>query len=196
MRVDYEVFVKCVDRHRFDLDKNNKLVVNIFGGPNCGKKTAAMALTARLRQEGFRADYLADVAEEYRYHKTESIFDGTVLNQTRLLTEQIKKYKMLYNSDKVDIIVVDSPFFMRGFYVDENVEERDRIIKSAKKMTFKAFTCNFFINRETPSDPHSFIDERILNELEKYSVDLAEVGADEIENMVMCVKNEVRLVLR
>lgn len=102
---------------RFDGKAGGALVVNLFGGPGCGKSTVAAKIFAELKTRGVEAA----CPEE---HAKMAIWSG----RPWLLDEQLilagKTWETLVNlRHRVDIIVADSPILLCSAYAGQREPE-------------------------------------------------------------------------
>lgn len=101
--------------------KSTTLIVDIFGGPGAGKSTTALQLVAELKKLGYHADYVSEVAKELVYAKDFEHLDGTLKNQSKILSEQKRRLDIML--DNVDVVVTDSPLLLYIVYLKENAPE-------------------------------------------------------------------------
>lgn len=101
--------------------KSTTLIVDIFGGPGAGKSTTALQLVAELKKLGYHADHVSEVAKELVYAKDFEHLDGTLKNQSKILSEQKRRLDIML--DNVDVVVTDSPLLLNTVYLKENAPE-------------------------------------------------------------------------
>ena len=101
--------------------KSTTLIVDIFGGPGAGKSTTALQIVAELKKLGYHADYVSEVAKELVYAKDFEHLDGTLKNQSKILSEQKRRLDIML--DNVDVVVTDSPLLLNTVYLKENAPE-------------------------------------------------------------------------
>lgn len=87
------------------------IVINLWGGPGCGKSTLAAELFTLLKRQGASVELVREYAKGMAY---ENRAIDTMMKQVYILAKQTKAESMLYG--KVDYIVTDSPIFLSGFY--------------------------------------------------------------------------------
>lgn len=89
-------------------------VINLFGGPGCGKSTLAALLFAELKMLGFNCEmaleYAKDKVWEESYH--------TLDNQIYVFGKQ--HHRMFRLKENVDIIITDSPLVNSILYDSTN----------------------------------------------------------------------------
>lgn len=86
-------------------------VINLFGGPGCGKSTAKAGLFFEMKHLGYKVEMIEEYAKELTY---EGDF-GTMENEMFMLAEQDRRQRRLLG--KVDYIITDSPLLKSVFYV-------------------------------------------------------------------------------
>lgn len=84
-------------------------VINLFGGPGCGKSTTAAHLFALMKHSGYKVELVTEYAKELCY-------EGTLeeAGQFTILLEQYRRQNRL--KDKVDYIITDSPLLLSLCY--------------------------------------------------------------------------------
>ena len=93
------------------------LVVNLFGGPGCGKSTLAYELAGLLKRNGHNAELVVEYAKKVAYKK--STFEFT--DQIYLIAKHNHNLKMLVDSG-VEIIVCDCSFLNTLVYCNPDME--------------------------------------------------------------------------
>lgn len=88
------------------------LVINLFGGPGCGKSTLSYALCRAIKES--RAHGQVELVREYVKEWAWSGRKVKALDQLTILGQQAEREVGLYG--KVDIIVTDSPLWLSPFY--------------------------------------------------------------------------------
>lgn len=89
-------------------------VINLIGGPCCGKSTFAAELYSKMKRHHLKVEMVREVAKEWAW---ESKKIGP-FEQISIIGEQLKKESSLFN--KVDYIITDSPVLLGGFYLEHN----------------------------------------------------------------------------
>lgn len=87
------------------------IVVNLFGGPGCGKSTGAAHIFSRLKQSGISCELVTEVAKGY-------VWDGALNllhDQTLVLAQQYHNLRRL--EGLVDVAITDSPIILSNIYL-------------------------------------------------------------------------------
>lgn len=84
-------------------------VINLFGGPGCGKSTTASGIFYRLKSSGYKCELVGEYAKDLTYSGSSEIDI-----QICLLAEQYRRLKIL--EDHVDIAICDSPLMLSALY--------------------------------------------------------------------------------
>ena len=111
--------------------KKKTLIINFIGEPGAGKSWAAWYLSAKLKQNGFKVEYLPEFAKSKLYEHSEKVFTC----ESYIFGKQL--YKMHSMSDEVDIIVTDSPIILPHFY--EKDEQAKELLKQLELYHFNQF---------------------------------------------------------
>lgn len=85
-------------------------VINIFGGPGCGKSTTACGLFYKLKLKDYDTELVREYVKKWAW---EGILPNK-FDQIYITGKQSKAEHMLY--DKVDFIITDCPLMMGVFY--------------------------------------------------------------------------------
>jgi deoxyadenosine/deoxycytidine kinase len=93
-------------------------VINLIGGPGCGKSTLAAQLYSDMKTFDLDVEMVREVAKEYAWEGKPL----TAFNQISIIGEQIKKESSLFG--KVDYIVTDSPVLLGSFYFEHNHDQQ------------------------------------------------------------------------
>lgn len=113
------------------------IVVNLFGGPGCGKSTGAAYITSILKMHGYKAEYVTEAAKDLTWDKNWDALDD------QMYVSGLQSHKLRQCKD-VDIIVTDSPLVLGIVYNKSNP-----MLNAAIKYEFDQYdNINFFLNRE------------------------------------------------
>lgn len=89
---------------------NKPLVVNFYGGPGCGKTTAALELTAALKKAGYNVEYVSEFAKQLVLENKADLLK----NQQYVTDGQYNLLDRIRNN--ADVIVTDSPVLLGLVY--------------------------------------------------------------------------------
>jgi len=114
-------------------------VINLFGGPGCGKSTAAAGLFHIMKSKHMSVELVNEFAKEIVW---ENNLDA-LKDQLYIFANQNRKLKRL--EDKVEYAITDSPLLLTLIYMPEDYP------KSFRQFVVDIDHCynnkNFFINR-------------------------------------------------
>ena len=101
--------------------KHNKqtIVVNLYGGPGCGKSTGAAYIFSKLKMMGIDTEYVSEFAKDKTWENNSEVFN----NQLYISGKQ--SFKLSRCVGKVDVIVTDSPLLLGIIY--NNTQKEDDI---------------------------------------------------------------------
>lgn len=135
------------------------IVVNLFGVPSAGKSTGAANIYSKLKLMGINAELINEFAKDKVWEESTEAFN----NQAYILGQQ--SFKQSRCSEKVDVIVTDSPLPLSIFYnKDENIAEG--LSKLTMQLFHKYNNLNFLIKRTKKYSPIGrFQTEEESNEL-------------------------------
>lgn len=155
-------------------------VVNLFGGPGCGKSTGAAFIFAKLKMAGVNAELVTEFAKD----KTWEHNSKALTCQPYVFGKQ--SYRMDRCADEVDVIVTDSPLFLSAMYNDDNDIEPEFTATVIKKFNeFNNF--NYFLRRVKPYNPKGrnqteeeaiMLDNKIKQNLDNFGIEYSEVVGD------------------
>lgn len=122
------------------------IVVNMFGGPGCGKSTGAAYVFAMLKMHGVNCELSTEFAKDKTWESNNKALEC----QPYVFGKQC--YRLDRCADQVDVIVTDSPLFLSMVY------NRDIGIENEfSKMVLKKFNefdnINFFLKRLKEYNP-------------------------------------------
>lgn len=89
------------------------LVVNLYGGPGCGKSTGASYVFARLKEQGVKVELATEFAKDLTYDRSDALKD-----QTYVFANQLHKLVRCERGG-VDAVVTDSPLLLSLLYRPE-----------------------------------------------------------------------------
>lgn len=85
-------------------------VVNLYGGPACGKSTASAYLFCLAKRNHIKCELVREYAKHYAWEG----WDISHIDQFMIAGQQMKWEGMLWN--KVRFIITDSPVILAAFY--------------------------------------------------------------------------------
>lgn len=148
------------------------IVVNLFGGPGCGKSTGAAYIFAKLKMAGVNAELVTEFAKDKTWEKNSK----ALTCQPYVFGKQV--YRMDRCADQVDVIVTDSPIILSLLYnEDQNIEPEFTEMVIKKFNEFNNY--NFFlyrlkkynpIGRNQTEEEAKKIDNNILNLFNKHGI--------------------------
>lgn len=143
-------------------------VINLFGGPGCGKSTTAALLYGRLKLFGINVELVREYVKGWAWSDRQI----NEYDPLYLLGKQSSYESALYG--KVNYIVTDSPLLLAGVYPSYKSRGEDRYVEQvAEGFVLRAINSgithkNFFLTRGSiPFDPEG----RYHNEMEAKELD-------------------------
>jgi len=123
------------------------LIVNLFGGPGCGKSTGAAYIFSRLKMAGYDAEYIPEFAKDKVWEGNKQVFE----NQFYITGKQSWRVARCFG--KVDVIITDSPIILGALYCSP-----DRpMLKAAMIEEFNRYknnNINIMLKRVKPYNPN------------------------------------------
>lgn len=104
------------------MDKKRCLVVNLIGGPGCGKSTTTAGLFYELKKKGYNCEMSLEFAKDKVYEESFRTMD----DQIYIFGKQF--HKLWRMKDKVDIIITDSPLVVSLYYNKEESQHFDNFV--------------------------------------------------------------------
>ena len=93
------------------------IVINLWGGPGCGKSTTATGLFSLMKMRGHKVELVTEYAKELTYDEDWQ----TLTQQEIILPEQYKRQKRLENH--VDYAITDSPIPLNLIYARDDLSK-------------------------------------------------------------------------
>lgn len=135
----------------------NTLVVNLFGGPGCGKSTLMAAIFHQLKLKGYDCEMVTEFMKDLVWEKRTETFK----DELYIFAKQ--NHRLFRVNGKVDIIVTDRPLLLTNAYNQDDKELCSLCLK-----TFNQYNnLNFLLKRETVYQENG----RIQSEEEAMQID-------------------------
>lgn len=147
------------------------LIVNLFGGPGCGKSTGAAWLFSQLKMSKIDCEYVSEFAKDKVWEENSEVFKC----QFYITGKQAFKISRCYG--KVNVIITDSPIILGSQYTDSES------LKVAIKDEFKKYdpcnlnfllhrTCEYQSNGRNQTESEAkLIDQSLKEFLDSCSID-------------------------
>lgn len=120
------------------------LVIQLFGGPGCGKSSLMGGIFSALKFNGVNCEMAPEFAKEKIWENSLDILS----NQIYIFGKQHHTIFRLLN--KVNVIITDSPIILSLCYGKECSESFKRLVLEEHK---KLNTINIFVDREKKYNP-------------------------------------------
>ncbi len=157
-------------------------IINIFGGPGCGKSIAAADVYSDLSKDGHTVELVREYIKDWVWEGRKRFF----LDQIYILGKQMRREQICLG--QLDFIVTDSPVWLSPFYEYKYGKHCDTVFDVVKHYSNEIHsnghrTMNFFLARQGEyvetgryqSHLESIlIDEEIRKFLNKRSIDFFE----------------------
>lgn len=168
-------------------------LVNLLGGPGCGKSTLAANLYVKLKQQHVDVEYVNEYAKELVYE------ENTLGLQDQLLVVAKQYHRVWAAARHNSVVITDSPFMLAPIY---NVETSMHFNSLVHEIHSSFNTINVVLKRS--SQPHTMvgrihsltqsisIDNRIRVLLDEYGIDYVEFDPinDKVNPLVELIKQE------
>lgn len=172
------------------------VVVNLWGGPGCGKSTTMAAIFAELKIRGYNVEMVSEFAKDLVYEKR----DETMKDELYIFAKQ--NHRLFRVKDKVDIIVTDRPLPLTCVY-DEVYGKNDKALHELVRNTFKEYNnINIFLkfNEENYKKEGRLqeksealdLHERIMQEMIKNEGNYLVTKNNKIEDMINYIEEELK----
>jgi hypothetical protein len=122
-------------------------VINLSGGPSCGKSTTAAGLFFAMKKLGYNVELVTEVAKDLVYERHTSM----LADQISIFAQQNRRLARLLEYG-IDYAITDSPIFLGLLYLKGRPEDPE-----LKALTLKAFNqydnSNYVLRRTTKFNP-------------------------------------------
>lgn len=139
-------------------------VLNLFGGPGCGKSTAAAAVFAYFKNRGMRCELTGEVAKTVIYEGRAHLLSSGG-NQLLILALQYERLKELERAG-CEYAISDSPIVMQLAYAS-SFSYFPELVAIIEKLTLEFTNINVFIRRTKPYDPFARTQKTVEEAREK-----------------------------
>lgn len=124
------------------MTRTRPIIVNLFGGPGCGKSTTAAGVYYHLKMLHLNVELSTEFAKELSWEDRDVALD----DQPYILGEQHHRLHRL--DGKVDAIITDCPLTMGAAYLKNNaISYEDAFTKLAIQLFNSMDNFNFFMRR-------------------------------------------------
>lgn len=167
------------------------IVINLLGGPGCGKSTIAAGLFSELKLRGHEAELVREYAKELIYEGKEHL----LADQPPMFREHLRRISVL--EGHVEFVVSDSPLLLSTIYCAETTsnEFKQEVVDHINRF----HNINIVLQRPNRFSQagrvHSLeqskeIDEQVVAALERYKFKYTRVqtSPDAINNIIGVMK--------
>ena len=118
-------------------------VINLFGGPGCGKSTTAAAVFVYMKLKGINVELVTEYAKDLVW---DNRLDDMLDQQEYIFAKQNHRLHRL--REKVDYVVTDSPLLLSLIYPDSLTWPAYYEFCEFVRATYRTYdNINFFLNR-------------------------------------------------
>lgn len=153
-------------------------VINLYGGPGCGKSTVAAGLFYELKCKGIECEMTGEYAKDKTWDSNPEVLD----NQPFIFGQQLHRIWRLNN--KVQFIVCDSPILLSIIYSKEKSELFEQfIVEQYNKYTNINFVLDRTVKYDTigrnqTEEEANQLDKYLNSIMNKYNIDYNNVSGD------------------
>lgn len=108
------------------------VVINLWGGPGCGKSTTMAKIFSELKIKGYNVEMVSEFAKDLVYEKR----DETMKDELYIFAKQ--NHRLFRVKDKVDVIVTDRPLPLTCVY-DKIYGKNDKNLHTLVRRTFQEY---------------------------------------------------------
>lgn len=120
------------------------LIVNLFGGPGCGKSTGAAYVFTRLKEAGVNCELVTEFAKDL-------VWDGRKDELAdQVLVFAVQRHRLNRLRGKVDVVVTDSPLLLSAVYYRDGQDIDEEFGALVTKSHFENPSLNVFVKRTKP----------------------------------------------
>ena len=128
--------------------KKDTIVINIIGGPGCGKTTVASGLFSKLKALNYDVEDVSEFAKELVWESNTEAF------KDRLYMHAMQNHRLFQMKDKLDFIITDSPLLLTSIYnafylKDKQSVEYNEMIDIVVERTWNLYhNVTYYIERD------------------------------------------------
>ncbi len=122
-------------------------VLNLLGGPGCGKSTTKSGLFFQMKLAGLRVESIDEYAKELTYEEDWE----TLGKQDHVTRTQERRQRRLLG--KVDFVLTDSPLLLGLFYA-QGERATPALYEEINRLFDRYSNVNVYINRVKPYAPY------------------------------------------
>lgn len=176
------------------------IVINLYGGPCCGKSTVSAGLFYELKCLGVECELTGEYAKDKTWDEHQTV----LRNQPYVFGKQLHRIWRLQN--KVDIIVCDSPILLSTIYDSDDSDLFELYVLEQYK---KYNNINFVLERKFYNEGYQEngrnqtmqeaieIDNDIENLLDKHNlsyIKVCESNSKEMVNKILEILKEKKVI--
>lgn len=156
-------------------------IINLFGGPGCGKSTTAAGLFHKMKLAGYKVELVTEFAKQLTYQGRQILLAN---NQAYVHAKQLHYLDSVVG--QVDYIVTDSPTLLSAIYA------KDSYPKSFKQFVLEIFlsydNINIALKRVKEYQPYGRnqtlqeaigIDDKVYEALVSYRIPFVLIDGNE-----------------
>ena len=153
-------------------------VINLYGGPGCGKSTVAAGLFYELKCKGIECEMTGEYAKDKTWDENPEVLN----NQPFIFGQQLHRIWRLNN--KVQFIICDSPLLLSIIYSKEHSDLFERlVIEQYNKYTNINFVLDRnvkynVIGRNETEEEAIKLDNSLIDVMNKYNINYTLVGGN------------------
>lgn len=123
-------------------------VIELYGGPGCGKSTAAAEIYTYLKRKNHDCELVREYVKDWAWEDRKV----NLWDELYILGSQLRRESILYN--KVQYIITDSPLWLSGFYEKyyfPNLVElpcHQALMALKKEFNGRLYHKRYFLNRK------------------------------------------------
>lgn len=153
-------------------------IINLYGGPGCGKSTVAAGLFYELKCKGIKCELTGEYAKDRTWDENPEVLG----NQPFIFGQQLHRIWRL--NGKVQFIICDSPLLLSIIYSKEN---SDIFNKFVIEQYNKYNNINFVLDRTTKYDivgrneteqKALELDDNLINIMNEYNIEYISINGD------------------